>query len=356
MTENLPKGVSMRGTSYRVSVMQQGRRVTGTYNTLREAVEALEVIRAGGDPARRPEAPWTFLEAYTRVVEDHVNVVAQSTRGAYSKKSNHKRVMEFFGANTLLNHVNQQDVIKFRKWMVTDKRYAPSYCNNLLSSLSVMLDHARKCGGYTPKVALDMDYVQGKQGRIRFITDDEEARMFAWCKHFCAVDLQDLITLGLDTGMRVQEMLDTQYRDCDLGQRLIHIWRTKSGTTRSVPMTARVQRMIRDRTLKAGGSRKPGVLFGGMRYQTAQLQWDRMRTGVGLKDDPQFTIHVMRHTCATRLMSRGVDLRTVKEWLGHSDVRTTMRYAQFVPNNLFSAVQTLEQTSVQGAGETKLTL
>ena len=40
--------------------------------------------------------------------------------------------------------------------------------------------------------------------------------------------------------------------------------------------------------------------------------------------------------------SYGVDLRTVQKWMGHEDINTTMRYAQFVPENLLNAASVLE--------------
>ena len=50
----------------------------------------------------------------------------------------------------------------------------------------------------------------------------------------------------------------------------------------------------------------------------------------------------LRHTCCTRLVSGGVDLRTVQKWMGHENINTTMRYAQFVPENLTNAASVLE--------------
>ena len=41
----------------------------------------------------------------------------------------------------------------------------------------------------------------------------------------------------------------------------------------------------------------------------------------------KITWHVFRHTFASRLTRKGVDIVTVKELLGHSSITTTMRYA-----------------------------
>ena len=62
--------------------------------------------------------------------------------------------------------------------------------------------------------------------------------------------------------------------------------------------------------------------------------WKRMRQALGKLKDPQFVIHALRHTCATKLMAGGVDVVTVQHWLGHTDIKTTMKYAHFMPQRL----------------------
>ena len=52
-------------------------------------------------------------------------------------------------------------------------------------------------------------------------------------------------------------------------------------------------------------------------------------------------IHDLRHTFATRLVGRGVDLLTLKELLGHSSIIMTMRYAHPSEDNMRRAVQLL---------------
>jgi len=57
------------------------------------------------------------------------------------------------------------------------------------------------------------------------------------------------------------------------------------------------------------------------------------------------TWHTFRHTFATRLNRRGVDIVTVKELLGHSDIKMTMRYAHTNRDEKIRAVKRLGESS-----------
>ena len=48
--------------------------------------------------------------------------------------------------------------------------------------------------------------------------------------------------------------------------------------------------------------------------------------------------HILRHTCASRLVRGGVDIRRVQMWLGHQTLQMTMRYAHLSPQAMLEAV------------------
>jgi integrase len=52
--------------------------------------------------------------------------------------------------------------------------------------------------------------------------------------------------------------------------------------------------------------------------------------------------HQLRHTCASRMVERGVDVRTVQEFLGHASLQTTQRYLRVRPVRLRDAVESLD--------------
>ena len=66
-----------------------------------------------------------------------------------------------------------------------------------------------------------------------------------------------------------------------------------------------------------------------------------MRTDMGLDDDKEFVLHCLRHTCASRLVQKGVQIQVVQQWLGHKSIQMTLRYAHLNVNNLMDAVHVL---------------
>ena len=69
-------------------------------------------------------------------------------------------------------------------------------------------------------------------------------------------------------------------------------------------------------------------------------RWDRLRHILKLDDAPW---HTLRHTTASRLVQKGVQLVVVKEIMGHKSIQTTIIYAHLQPVNLVDAISVLEK-------------
>lgn len=149
-----------------------------------------------------------------------------------------------------------------------------------------------------------------------------------------------MVPFLLDTGLRAGEAFlgPTQ----DQGDR---IWlphgTTKSGRGRTVPLTSRARECLTsmralplyDELLKRH-AKNPDW--------TTNWMGRRFRTECKHAKVDGVTLHTLRHTCASRLVQAGVSLYTVKEWLGHSSITITERYAHLAPKNLMAAVGALE--------------
>lgn len=75
-----------------------------------------------------------------------------------------------------------------------------------------------------------------------------------------------------------------------------------------------------------------------MRFLAREFCEARDRAGI-----PDFRFHDMRHTFATRLVQRGIDLYKVQRLLGHKTGTMAQRYAHHFPESLRDGVNVLEQ-------------
>lgn len=192
----------------------------------------------------------------------------------------------------------------------------------------------------------EWDFIHLKKqpkGRIRVLAKNEEERSIKLLREttHCSrrsfyYEIADLVEVLLDTGCRLSEMLNLRYDDVNYETNLISIWVNKGDRPRSIPMTTRVRSILKER--QRIHKIKP---FTVTIYQAGKA-WAWVRKEMGLANDTEFVLHALRHTCATRLVNKGVDLYVVKEWLGHSSIQVTERYAHLAPNKLVHAASILE--------------
>jgi integrase len=140
--------------------------------------------------------------------------------------------------------------------------------------------------------------------------------------------------LALNTGMRRGEQFGLQWKDVDFANKRL-IVRGKTGT-----------RPIRLNTAAIGALRKLQAITGneshvspdaGASVKRDSRRWfEKACKKAGVTD---FHWHDLRHTFASRLVMGGSDIVSVKELLGHKDVKMTMKYAHLAPSHLDEAVE-----------------
>jgi integrase len=183
------------------------------------------------------------------------------------------------------------------------------------------------------------------RGRIRVIEPHEEQTLDTLLRERGEEDMADLVMFLIDTGCRLGEALRLRWRDINWAQEAGFVWKTKTDAPRVVVLTKRVLSMLRTR--QGRGLESP---FAGLSKNHISYVWARARREMGLVDDTEFTVHALRHTCATRLVNAGVPLYTVQRLLGHSTIKVTERYAHLAPAALREAqtvLNGLNQASVQ---------
>lgn len=307
---------------------------TGKFNK-REArhVEALErqklIDEANASPQER--ASKTLL---SEVVQELYDVRWKYNKDSVNSLARGKRVVDLVG-DMPIGDVNQETVRQLILCLQA-RGNKPATVNRTLEVLKTMLKYKK----------MEWDYIKlakVPKGRIRVISKEEEERVCSLflktvhsSRRYFYPDMADLVICLVDTGMRLGEMVKLKYEDVNFNTNMINIWINKGGRPRSIPMTRRV-RAIMEARRKIDGL-KPFNLTNDM----CVTAWQWVRREMGLMNDKEFVLHALRHTCASRLLFKGVDLVTIKEWLGHADIQTTMRYAHMAPNKLAHAVAILD--------------
>jgi len=340
----LPRGIRKRGNSFIVDVSHKGRRVYATCHSLKEAIKRQAEIksdlkRGKVRKERKPNRPtkyWTLGKAVDTTRASHWNGMRSETTAIINSQT----LLNFFGEDYSLAKVNAVAIDRFVS-VCQQRGNSDGTINRKLSCLRKIMQVAQDRGGcpVIPKIPKKKEY----QGRIRFLDDQEEASLLALLHRWSRDEEADAVEVLVDTGLRYGELTALTRRDIDTHRGLISVWINKGDLPRSVPMTTRVKAVMEKRIALTENS--TDRLFP---YVAGWLRkvWDRAKVHMGLEEDKQFVVHVLRHTCASRLVQRGVPLKVVQEWLGHKDITTTMRYAHLSPKNLLEAVSVLENTGL----------
>lgn len=341
-----------RGTKWQadITVNKQRYRVDG-FDTQEEAEAHEAAIRAAlrvGKPLPQAEAKTSrtggmLLKEAFRIRWERT---WQGSRSAETHRMNADLVLEYFGPDCAVDTIDEDAIHGFVTWMRTGgngtrRPSSPGTINRKLSTLSMILKAASRRGALVriPEFDREEEDEDARHGELSAETEQVVLATFA---RWGMPEMVDVVVVLVDTGLRVNELLrigNDPVPYINTSKRTItvpgHI--SKNRKTRVVPMTERVQAVYR-RRLET--NKQP---FAGLDKSTIRYRWDRMRGHLGFTNDPTFVPHMLRHTCASRLVQAGVDLYVVKEWLGHLSVQTTMRYARLSPKNLMDAAAVLNR-------------
>jgi len=216
--------------------------------------------------------------------------------------------------------------------------------NKELSVLRNILNTAAEWGKLRkapPKIRL----LKENNQRIRYLDEDEEILLFNACPEF----LKPIIEVALNTGMRRGEILGLKWKDIDFDQKNITLSDTKSGERRQVPMNSTVADILSDIKKKS----ESDYVFPGNDIEThisksyVSHKFESVIRQAGIEN---FKFHDLRHTFASRLVMKGVNLKVVQELLGHKTFNMTLRYAHLSPDQKKTAVELLVEKNRKGPG------
>jgi integrase len=143
------------------------------------------------------------------------------------------------------------------------------------------------------------------------------------------------------TGLRLGELLALRWRDVDFAASAIrvrasyasgHLTTPKSGKVRAVPMAPDVSEALAKLGRREHWTAEDDLVFPGESggYLDGSALSRRYKAALSRAGLRRLRFHDLRHTFGTRMIAKA-DIRRVQEWMGHSDIQTTMKYLHYAP-------------------------
>jgi integrase len=356
-----PRGVDFLGTAKTRKEVEEW--TWRKHTELREAAERSAKQKALGTPESV-----SFSGAVERFRAEHMATKAEGTRAAYEDTL--RPALTFFEAehgDPLMEEIRTPHVESYLSWRRVRRRSQRGKSSSRpLSERTLEKDRAVLHKLFAKSVKWGYTEVNPVAGSDRptsdkyepvILDDDEYERLLTECSASGPMLALYALLLG-ETGTRAySEALMLRWEDVDLEEGFIEIrsgrdgHRTKSGKSRSVPMTARLAKALREhmaayRLRTYGGQRSPWVFHhevsrrkfyqAGERIGDFRTSFDAATERAKLPDG--FRRHDLRHRRVTTWLGDGKSPALVQEAMGHSDPRVTDAYKHLARKHLRALV------------------
>jgi len=183
--------------------------------------------------------------------------------------------------------------------------------------------------------------------RTRTLSRDEEERLLmAFSDDTPRSHLRSLVIASLDTGARRNELLTLRWSDVDLtsGVTTLRAFNTKTARQRQLPISDR----LRDELQRIETESEPDSDTPVFNACSLQKHFQAALRIAGIND---FRWRDMRHSFASRLASSGLPMSELASLLGHSQLQTTLRYANPTEETIQKATDILNSLNACGGNE-----
>jgi integrase len=241
-----------------------------------------------------------------------------------------------------MDEITRQDIVK----MHADRKAsgaAPGSANRLLIMMRYIFNLTLKweVPGIKTNPCKGIPLMEENNKRERYLSVEEAQKLYGAVCSSENTMLKFIVPMLILTGARKREVLDARWEDFDLARRVWRIPITKSGKARRVPLSDGALTLLATMPRKSDcpwafanpATDKPYVSF--------FCAWNTARKKVGLQD---VCVHSLRHSHASFLINAGRTLYEVQNILGHTQVKTTQRYAHLSHDTLLDATNSVNTT------------
>lgn len=360
-----------KGKRNRITIGQSSK--INAVQARKKAGELLAAITLGNDPATLKVSKTAPVQVIKYTLGTFINNKYKDWCEAHQDDGagTIKRLVSSFSSilDTPLEEVSKLIVEEWRTARLKSG-ISPSTINRDINALKSLISSAAEWKFLSTNTlsGLSLMYVDDYEF-TRYLDKDEEARLLdalvvrenemveareranAWREQrgyplFAQIidPLRPMVITALKTGVRRRELLKLEWNNVDFT--LAHITVTastsrKSKKTRHIKLSPVAKNVLLDWHDRIG-KKKQGLVFPsptGEVMHDVNTSWGNLKKRAGITN---FRWHDLRHSFASKLVMAGIDLNTVRELMGHSDIKQTLRYAHLAPEHKAAAVAFLD--------------
>ncbi len=293
----------------------------------------LAEVAMGEDPFK--DAPVNLSPTLEAFAENdyipYVKTYKKSWEMDISRIRNH--LLPYFGTMRMKD-IEKRDVVQ----LINDQlpTYKPGSINRVIILLRYMFNLAIKweIEGVFRNPTAGIPLLKENNQVERFLSAEEAKALLIAIKASKNPMLQHIVSMLILTGARKREVLDAKWEDFDMERTSWRIPNTKAGKARIVPLSDTATALLTKLRKK---KRSPYAFANPITlkpYKSIYYSWHTARKEAGLDD---VRIHDLRHSFASFLVNAGRSLYEVQTLLGHTQIKTTQRYAHLSTTSLRAA-------------------
>ena len=310
-----------------------------------------------------------FSEVFPLYLEERQTVVYNERTFRDEKSKGNKWLIPHFG-HLAMSEITVQHIEAFikecksptkkilehgKREKAVPKPRTPQTIKHYVNLLSQVWEWAKKngfCTGDNPARSAEVKKAtpQKKVHRLRFLTKEEAKTLFPLLKQR-SLQLWAKCSFMLYCGLRPIEVHNLKWGDVDEINMIVNIEKkqdTNKGKSRQVPFTSKISDVLEEirpeiyfptslvfppKTIRKEGVQRSGEISDVFEDVVNKLGWNN-----GVEKNSKIIPYSLRHTYASWLAQKGVDLYKIAALLGHSTIEVTKRYAHLSPDNLRAAV------------------
>jgi len=345
---SIKKRTSNGQTTYQVQVRLKGYpQQTATFKRLTDAKkwasDTESDIRHGRHFKTIEAKKHTFAEMIDRYIEKKLPETPKSIKQRTPQLLRWKKELGAY----LLSEITASRIVEIKEKMLSEKvpngnKRSPSTVVRYMAALSHVFNTAvNEWEWMDANPMRKVKRPKEPRGRVRFLSDDERARLLNSAKQYKNPHIYAIIVLALSTGMRQGEILSLKHNDLNLKEGYLIIHESKNDERRRIPVAGHALEVLK----KHNAIRRidTNFIFYGNKPNSPYFIrniWSELMARAEIED---FKFHDLRHSAASYLAMNGASLAEIAEILGHKTLQMVKRYAHLSDSHTSSVVASMNK-------------